>query len=273
MENNFKPKGRPKKFVEIASTKDETSIIEEKENTTNNQEVDINVITEELEKKFIEREERLKKEFDERLVEISKNSFTQQPILQAELNQKPPFGERIQSMDDEDYLPNEVIYTTYGTGFTMSSYFKNGVEKRCPYNAPITFEYASSDRRTSGEEDKLIHYCTFKTRSKAMCKWIEESPYYGTTILKDAMNTKARFEDIAIISKYNRIKGQTYSLKRDKLFIAAKSNGIILGNKSEHEIQEELATILLNRELEADKKNEAIRLKETLAKDLVEHKT
>lgn len=117
------------------------------------------------------------------------------PVFREE---KVPFGVYSQpNMPDDDFMEVAKEYITVGKGWYLSEYTLQGRLILSPTNQPIPFTRAWDEQ--SGEKGQVITFSSYKTNSKQVAKFIEDSPYFGITV--HTSKERAERVDLAAIDK------------------------------------------------------------------------
>jgi len=151
----------------------------------------------------------------------------QQPTTVNVKQETKPFGDYDDSeIPADDFLEEPEVYVVYGRGYCLSAYFKDGRETKSPNNAPIYFKRAHDEVTYHEENARIIPFSQYVCKSKAISKFIRQSPYYGITVclLKDSQKLKS--VDMSRVDKYEAAIISVQRMTDSELFSNCVSRGI-----------------------------------------------
>lgn len=182
---------------------------------------------------------------------------TTQVIVKEE---KPVFGEKHTGRDitPEDFVDEQKTYHMFGRGYVMSSYHtRRGEIKLAPYNAPIYFTKSFDEVRNDGSNSRVIPFCSYRTNSRKEMEFVENHPLYGIMIYENHSRAVKATESDNIV-KLETIVNKFQQMGDRQLFsLAAQYN--IDKNLDISEIRNKLVWLEVNREVESEKTQQALR--------------
>ena len=177
----------------------------------------------------------------------------QQPLeINLADHKEKKFGDEKSDIDVNDFEEEAAIFVMYGKGGPISTYFKNNKEMLAPFNVPLIFKIASSQKRMHGDSVKLVWCSTYVTNSKKEKEWLRGHPGYDKHIfenVKKAMNVDPR-----VSQKMKSIVMQIERMSASSLFAKANSLGIDINSGDHKEISSQVAAIEVSSLIENEKR-------------------
>ena len=159
-------------------------------------------------------EEEHKKTIEQLLKNGVNSNSTERNVIFEEKGREFGLG-LAKEFTEDDLDTEETTYYVLSSYYPMSSYkTKDGITVKSPTNETIHFKAETPISVKTGLISEQLTYCSFTTRIKPIKKFIENSPYFGSTIfvrLQDALHNSRELvtmgENIAnAVSKYDQAK-------------------------------------------------------------------
>lgn len=128
---------------------------------------------------------------------------------------------------EDDLLPNgeEVTYFTRGFGYCFTSYLNNGIRRYAPFRS-ILFVLNNAHKRQSGNEEAVVYVSSYTTNLKKEVEFIENSPFYGSTVFKHSMDQLMSMPSNAFAAKFSGIVSAVQAMTPDAVLGNARELGI-----------------------------------------------
>jgi hypothetical protein len=108
-------------------------------------------------------------------------------------------------LGDDDYLEDPDLFICYGRGFALGSYFRMGKLVKSPINDTIYFKRQHDETTYHDDNAKIIPFSGYPCYSKAISKFIKESPYFGITIVLGEEKRKLKQIGMNEITEYETV--------------------------------------------------------------------
>ena len=173
--------------------------------------------------------------------------------------EKVKFGEHNgKDITPGDFVAEKKRYFMFGRGYVMSSYLTNqGKVEVSPYNVPVYFKKSFDDVRHIDGRNRVIPFCEYSTNSKKEMEFIENHPLYGIVIFvsHDAAVGATHSDNV---TRLESIVNKFQTMSQKELFAKASLHNIDL-HKDIYEIRNQLVWIEVNKEIESEKTQQALR--------------
>lgn len=179
-----------------------------------------------------------------------KNNPPTQPVFTNATIQKEQiaFGTyNANNIPVNDYLPKQKRYIKLGKGYSLSSYIKDGKVILAPFNMPIYFRREFDE--LSGENNRVIPFCEYKTHSKLESEFIENSPYWNITI--HATKEEAENVDMTSVDKMESVILSVQRMDNNSILAKAASLNMDI-HQDEAKLRAAITKVMISQEMNRD---------------------
>lgn len=130
-------------------------------------------------------------------------------------------------VDEDDWLDDPVVFTSYGQGYWIFDDKRNGVDVRIPGNSPCVFKLAATKRERIGNVESYTAICQAREYSKKRIEWLRKHSKYGKEFFENV--NMAIKSDAYTVEKAIEISKRIDSWNQSQIINRCKSEGIPLG--------------------------------------------